>query len=245
MSVQTRRVLVTGGSTGIGAEICRTLAREGAELALHYNSNRERAEVLAADLGGNVHLIGGNLLDDDAPARLWEAATEALGGVDVLVNNAGAWWASPLEPAEEWSAGWDANLRLNLQAPAELCRLAVLDFAEREGGTIINMTSRSAHRGDDADHLAYGVAKAGLANLTKGIARGYGRRGVVAFNISPGWVATDLAAGQVDDEQLAGLPLGEITPPQEVAETVAFLASGRARHLSGATLDVTGADYVR
>lgn len=247
-----RRILVTGASKGIGAAIARTVHREGAEVAVHFNSDRSGAESLASDLGDRVHLVHGDLSDREAAAQVWSAASSAMGGVDTLVNNAGAWISSPLEDdvaggegTDAWEAGWDANMQLNLLSAADLCREALLAFREQGGGAIINMTSRSAHRGDDAEHLAYGAAKAGLLSLTKGIARGYGHLGVCAYAIAPGWVDTGLAAGAVSDEMLAALPLREVTPPEDVAELVAFLASGRARHLTGSTIDVTGADYVR
>ncbi|UVI35640.1 SDR family NAD(P)-dependent oxidoreductase [Brevibacterium spongiae] len=247
-----RRILVTGASKGIGAAIARTVHRDGAEVAVHFNSDEAGATALAAELGERVHLVHGDLSDREAATEIWAAASSAMGGIDTLVNNAGAWIASPLEAednraagSDAWARGWDANLQLNLLSAADLCRQALLDFADHGGGAIINMTSRSAHRGDDAEHLAYGAAKAGLLSLTKGIARGYGHLGVCAYAIAPGWVDTGLAAGAVSDEVLAGLPLREVTPPEDVAELVAFLASGRARHLTGSTIDVTGADYVR
>jgi NAD(P)-dependent dehydrogenase (short-subunit alcohol dehydrogenase family) len=240
-----KRILVTGGSRGIGAAIVRALHREGARVVAHYRSGQDEAEALAAEGGERLRIVHADLAADGAADDLWARASAAFGGIDVLVNNAGAWIASPPQDAQEWRDGWARNLTLNLTSAADLCRLALLDFAEAGGGSIINITSRSAHRGDDADHLAYGAAKAGLQALTKGIARGYGAQGVTAFAVSPGWVDTGLAAGNIDPDTLAGLPLGEVTPPEDVAELVAFLASGRSRHLTGATLDVTGADYVR
>lgn len=253
-----KRVLVTGGGTGIGEEICRALHRDGAEVAIHYNRSVEAAQQLADELGSRAHVIPGELgarentgAGDSNAAfgtsiqDLWDRAVDLLGGIDVLVNNAGAWIASPIEPLADWQAGWDANMKLNLEAPALLSRAAVETFSNQGGGAIISIVSRSSHRGDDAEHLAYGVAKAGLHNLMKGIARGYAGSGVLAYSIAPGWVATGLAQGNIEQEALDALPLGEVTPPEEVAEIVAFLASGRARHLTGATLDVTGADYVR
>jgi len=163
----------------------------------------------------------------------------------VLINNAGAWLASPIDDPQAWRAAWTRNLTLNLQSAADLCRRAIQHYTQRSGGIIVNVTSRSAHRGDDAEHLAYGAAKGGLLSLTKGIARAFAGRGVLAYAVSPGWVATDLAADALDETLVSALPLGEPTPPQDVAEVIAFLASGRSRHSTGATIDITGADYVR
>lgn len=240
-----RSILVTGGAGGIGTEICRALHRDGARLAIHYSSNRERAEALAAEGPAGSVALAADLTSDAGPDALWDAASEALDGLDVLVNNAGLWLTSPLEDAADWAAGWDANLTLNLRQAAWLTRRAVLDFARQGGGAIISIASRSALRGDDADHLAYGVAKAGLQNLMKGVARAHAHQGVVAYSIAPAMVATQMIAGHISPDKLAALPMREVVPPQDVAETVAFLASGRARHLTGATLDITGADYVR
>lgn len=240
-----KRALVTGGSRGIGAAIVRALHREGACVVVQYRSGEDEAETLRHELRDRIALSYADLSSQNAADQLWQQAQQPFGGIDILVNNAGAWIASPIESAEEWQAGWEQNLVLNLTSAADLCRLALLGFMPRHTGSIINITSRSAHRGDDPEHLAYGAAKAGLLALTKGIARGYGKYGITAYAVSPGWVATGLAAGHISDDELSGLPLGEVTPPEDVAETVAFLASGRSRHLTGATLDITGADYVR
>jgi NAD(P)-dependent dehydrogenase (short-subunit alcohol dehydrogenase family) len=168
-----------------------------------------------------------------------------FGGIDVLVNNAGAWLTSEVTDDEAWKAGWDATMALNLTVPAELCRQAIRHFRRTGGGIIVNVTSRSAHRGDDAQHLAYAASKGGLLALTKGIARGFARDGVLAYAVAPAWVATDIADGAVPQSEIDAMPLGEMTPPEQVAEVIAFLATGRARHTTGATIDITGADYMR
>lgn len=246
-----RTVLVTGGSRGIGAAVVRAAHRDGATVVLHYGSASRAATAIAAELGDRIHLVQGDLGDPDGPDALWHAARAAAGRIDVLINNAGAWIASTLDDSNDadgevgWTPGWQRNLALNLTAPADLCRRAIQHFRQHGGGIIINVTSRSAHRGDDADHLAYGAAKGGLLALTKGIARGYAKDNVLAYAVAPGWVGTDLAAGELDPTLLAALPLGEVTPPGDVAEMIVFLASGRSRHTTGATIDITGADYVR
>ena len=240
-----RTVLVTGGSRGIGAAVVRTAHRDGATVVLHYGTAADAARAVADELGDRIHLVRGDLSDPAGPDAVWSAARSAAGRIDVLVNNAGAWIASPLHTESDWRAGWRRNLTLNLTAPADLCRLAITHFRAAGGGVVVNVTSRSAHRGDDAEHLAYGAAKGGLLALTKGIARGYAADGVLAYAVAPGWVGTDLAAGELDPAMVAGLPLREVTPPQDVAEVIVFLASGRSRHTTGATIDITGADYVR
>jgi NAD(P)-dependent dehydrogenase (short-subunit alcohol dehydrogenase family) len=241
-----RTVLVTGASRGIGRATAVSLHREGAHVVLHYGNDKDSARATAASLNERVKLVQGDLRNPDERGRVWSEASEWRDGVDVLVNNAGAWLPSQINDDDAWQQGWEANYELNLLAPADLCREAILGFRERGGGIIVNVTSRSAHRGDDAEHLAYGAAKGGLLALTKGIARGYGKDNILAYAVAPGWVATDISAHVADDgPMLSGLPLGEVTPPEDVAEMITFLASGRSRHTTGATIDITGADYVR
>ncbi len=239
-----KRILVTGASRGIGAAIARVCHGYGADVVIHYGRSHDAARQLVTELGERATAISFDLFSADAPRDLWDKAA-AGGRVDVLINNAGAWIESPLETEASWDSSWQANYQLNLKAPADLCRLAINDFRSTGGGIIINITSRSAHRGDDADHLAYGAVKGGLLALTRGIARGYARDGILAYAVSPGWVNTDIAAGQDLEELARALPLGEVTPPEDVAEVVAFLASGKSRHSTGTTIDITGADYVR
>lgn len=115
--------------------------------------------------------------------------------------------------------------------------------------TDANLCSRSSHRGDGPEHLAYSAAKGGLLALTKGIARGYGAQGVLAYALAPGWARTAMAGDHIasvgEEEVTKDLALREATPPGDVAAMVAFLASGRCRHATGSTIDITGADYVR
>jgi len=246
--VDGRVVLVTGGSRGIGRATVRALHRDGAAVVVHHRASAAAAGELVAELGEErLHVLAADLAVPGEPERLWAEAHAWRGRVDVLVNNAGVYAASPLDDVAAWDAGWSDNLVVNLLAPATLCRLAVTRWrAVGGGGIVVNVTSRAAHRGDDADHLAYGAAKGGLQALTKGIARAFARDGILAYDVAPGWVLTDMMADGPDVAELAAsMPMGEVTPPEDVAEVVAFLASGRSPHTTGATIDVTGADYVR
>jgi len=243
--LKNKAILVTGSSRGIGLVTAKVLCERGAKVILHARSSTPDLDSVVNELGENAQLVLGDLSDISRIENLWQKAVDCFGHIDVIVNNAGAWLPSDIASAAAWRTGWERNITLNLTAPAELCRLSLLHFKQRQGGLIINITSRSAHRGDDADHLAYGAAKGGLLALTKGIARGYGRDNILAYAIAPGWVATDLAKDAIEPSVLESLPLGEVTPAHDVAEVVAFLATGRSRHTTGATIDITGADYVR
>ena len=243
--LQDKIILVTGSSRGIGLATAKLLHKRGAKVVIHARSSTPDLDELLKHLGENTRLVLGDLSSFNGAESVWSKAISCFGYIDVLVNNAGAWLPSDINSSQAWREGWESNIAINLAAPAELCRLALLHFKQRHGGIIINITSRSAHRGDDAEHLAYGAAKGGLLALTKGIARGYGRDNILAYAIAPGWVATDLADGAIEPSVLENLPLGEVTPASDVAEIVAFLATGRSRHTTGATIDITGADYVR
>ncbi|MGD8105219.1 SDR family NAD(P)-dependent oxidoreductase [Pantoea sp. FN0302] len=242
-------ILVTGATKGIGREIVKALHAEGAMVIGHYGHDRQSAVQLAEQYPQRLQFVQQDLSQPDAAEKLWNEALKCCEKIDVLVNNAGVYSASPLADAAAWDDGWQVNLQVNLRTPADLCRLAIEHYSQRGGGIIINMASRSSHRGDGPDHLAYGAAKGGLLALTKGIARGYGQQNVLAYALAPGWVRTAMAEEHIaqigEEAATANLPLGEVTPPSDVAAMIAFLASGRCRHATGSTIDITGADYVR
>jgi NAD(P)-dependent dehydrogenase (short-subunit alcohol dehydrogenase family) len=223
-------ILLTGGTRGIGAAIA-------ARLSDH-----------------NVFATGsadGDLADPSTPATLWEAATDRFGGrVDVLINNAGVFEATPLDLSDaDWSAGWARTMQVNLTASAELCRFAVRHFLAAGGGRIVNVASRAAYRGDSPAHWHYAASKAGMVAMTKTIARGYAAQNVYAFAICPGFTMTGMAddylASRGGDKLLADIPLGKVADPEEVAEIAAFCALSAPPSMTGAVLDVNGASYVR
>lgn len=234
-------ILLTGSSRGIGAATATALADAGALVIGHGTRSG-----IAADLD-----------DPAAPDALWRAALDAAGGaIDVLVNNAGVFEANPLDDDDNtWLAGWERTMRVNLTASAQLCRLAVLHWQERgvrngfAGGRIVNIASRAAYRGDSPAHWHYAASKAGMVAMTKTIARGYAREGILAFAICPGFTMTGMAedylASRGGDTLLADIPLGKVADPEEVASVARYCALEAPASMTGAVIDVNGASYVR
>jgi NAD(P)-dependent dehydrogenase (short-subunit alcohol dehydrogenase family) len=250
ISLDGRVVLITGAGGEIGSASARTLAGVGATVLVH-DVRADALDRIASDLGDRAHPFISDLSDATAVGRLWADALAVTGRIDVLVNNAGIFPAAELDdPLEDWVRVWNLSLAVNLVAPAILCREAVRTFSAQEGGGIIvNMASRAAFRGEDPAFWSYAAAKAGVVAMTRSIARQHGREGVTAFAIAPGYVDTAFNQrfrDEVGVEVAArDTGLGEVAQPQDVANVVAFLASGLARHATGTTIDINGASYVR
>lgn len=252
MNLENRVVFVTGGSRGIGAAIVSGAAAAGARVVLHYGQRRDAAESLADVVGRDrCRLVAADLMIPGIATKLWNEAEHCFGGIDVLVNNAGLYEAAAVDgDDQQWALAWSRALQVNLVAAADLCRQAIRHFRVRGGGIVINVASRAAFRGEAPDYANYAASKAGMIGLTRTIARGFARDGVLAYAVAPGFVATDMAEDylRIGDNRarITGeIPLGEIPPPTEVANVVVFLASGMARHATGTTIDVNGASYVR
>jgi 3-oxoacyl-[acyl-carrier protein] reductase len=232
-------ILLTGASRGIGAATLILL--------------RERSHRVAGQsTAGGGGLIAADFADPPAPRALWEAALAELDGhIDVLVNNAGVFEGVAEDASdEEWHAVWGRTLGINLQASADLCRLALNHFRERgakgeTGGRIVNVASRAAYRGDSPQHWHYAASKAGMVGMTKSIARGYASEGILAFAVCPGFVMTGMAeeylSSRGGEQLLADIPLGRVADPAEIG----WLSCDAPPSATGAVIDVNGASFVR
>ena len=241
--------LVTGGSRGIGASIVRTLHAAGASVFFTYATRRDEANALAAELGERTACVRCDVSDGNALPELVDACLARFGGLQTLVNNAGIFEHNPFEGADyaAWRAGWRRTFDVNLFGPADLSWVAMRHMRAHGGGRIINIASRTAHRGE-LEHVDYGASKAALINLTKSIARTYAKNKVLSFAVAPSFIETEMAGPELAArraEIVAEIPLGWIASPDDVAGIVAFLASTMADYLNGATIDVNGGSYVR
>ena len=248
-------ILMTGASRGIGKAALQQAIAAGADVILHYGSSHDAAAGLAEAAGPERCVaIAADLAAPGEVARLWDEALAWKGRIDVLVNNAAIYEPADVDDSlEDWHAAWARIVQINLQAPADLCRAAIRHYRERGGdgggGIIVNVTSRGAYRGEQAAFGHYAATKGALGALTRTIARAFAKDGVLAYAVSPGWTATEMALQGTTPEVLAAaaedIPFGELTPPEDVAEVITFLSSGRARHATGVTIDVTGGSYMR
>lgn len=245
-----KTILVTGASRGIGAAIALTLSKAGADVVLHYNQGKAEAEQVAATLPGKHELIQADLAVPKAAIDLWQQAVDWNGAIDVIVNNAAIMpYVSVEEDEQRWAEVWQTTLQVNLMAVADLCREAICHFKTQQGGTIINIASRAAFRGDAPDFMPYAASKGGVVALTRSIARGFAKDGILAFTVAPGFVHTDRIAELMQERGAEyvtrDIPMEAAVPPEEVANVVAFLSSGLATHLTGSTIDINGASYPR
>ena len=251
MDFTGKRVLVTGGARGIGKSIAKGFAERGAQVALSYLSNHEAAEETLKALPGGPHKgFAGDVGNPEFCETLVARTVQDLGGLDVLINNAGIFEAHPIDEVDfaAWREVWRRTLDTNLFAAANLCYHAAHHMMASGGGRIVNVSSRGAFRGEP-DAPAYGASKAGLNALSGSLAQKLAPHGIFVGVVAPGFVETDMTtmhlAGEGGRAICAQSPLNRVATPEEVAHAVLFLASAGAEFTTGTIIDVNGASYLR
>lgn len=241
-----KHAIVTGASRGIGRQIAAELLKQnfrvtGTARATRFPEELDSSQLfkrIYADLSDEASLISTlkPLFESDLP--------------DVLVNNAGIFREADFSVSDaEWLSSWDETMQVNLRASSLLCKWFINAHIRRSsGGIIINVSSRAAYRGDYQEYAAYAASKGGMVAFTKSIARDFGKNGIVAYSIAPGFVETDMAKGSVEAMGVEYLTressFDTLTQPDEVASLIAFLASGKVKHMTGATFHINGGSYM-
>ena len=244
-----RVALVTGASRGIGKAIATGLAETGATVAVHCNENVLRADAVALELGQRSRVFQADLASVQACEMLVANVISEYGHIDVLVNNAGiARFVDAAAPTGTWLQAWEQTMAVNARAPELLCRLVIQHYQTRGQGRIINIASRAAFRGDTAEYMTYAASKGAVVSLTRSVARAYGKDGITAFVVAPGFVRTDMAQDAIDSYGEAfvvqDLALSSLTESEDIAPIVVLLASGLADHATGTSIDVNAGSYV-
>jgi len=246
-----RAILVTGASRGIGRAIAEAFADQGDRVAVHHRDSAGLAAEVLAGLPGRGHaVVQADLTDPDAVRRMVDQAREALGGLDVLVNNAGVFTPHPITEVSYagWQEAWRQTLGVNLVGAANVTWCAVQHMVGQGSGRIINVSSRGAFRGEPGQP-AYGASKAGLNAFGQSLARALAPHGIAVATVAPGFVDTDMASdhltGPAGDEIRAQSPFRRVAEADEIAAAVLYLASPQAEWASGAILDLNGASYLR
>ena len=244
-----KTVFITGASRGIGKAIARGMLQSGAMEAVHFNRSNSGVTELLKEFKDQVKPVQGDLNSVQGCIAIFETAVKQLNGLDVLVNNAGIALHSPLDlEDQDWSSDWHKTLQINLISASLLCKKAIDLFIKQQGGRIINITSRAAFRGDTSDYWAYAASKGGLVSLTRSIARGFGKQNIMAFNLAPGFVRTDMAqefVEQYGEEMILNdIALKQLTTPVDLVPMTILLASGLADHATGTTIDFNAGSYV-
>lgn len=234
-----KNALITGGSRGIGAALVRSLRAAGARVAFTYRSSAGPAEALVAELGTEVRAYQSDAADYTAAGELIKHVVADLGGLDILINNAGITRDTLMLRMNEEQ--WDTVMNNNLKSVFNLTKHALRGMM-RGGGSIINMSSVVGLQGN-AGQANYAASKAGIIGFSKSIAKEMGSRNVRCNVIAPGFIETDMTdelSDEVRDNYLSGIPLKRFGKPEEIAGVCIFLGSDLGSYVNGQVIAVDG-----
>jgi len=240
-------VVITGGSRGIGAAAARKFAAENYRVIIVYRSNELAAKELIADLKGDYHTaLKADISQPNEVNKLFDGIS---GSVDVLVNSAGIAIPNSIDQDEsDWLSSWKDTIDVNITGLANCCYYAAQNMKSHNAGSIVNVSSRGAFRGEP-DMLAYGASKGAVNSFTQSLAKALGQFNISVTAVAPGFVDTDMASEILSSESGEKLaeesPFKRIAKPEEVADTIFFLAQESSLFLSGTIVDVNGASFFR
>ena len=243
IDLSKRTILVTGANSGIGYAIAKQLLESNASVALHYNSKSDGVKELHKQFPNQSEIFEADFNQSDSVINLFDDILSWKDSLDVLINNAGTSIMNSVDlDDKEWINNWNTIMNINLLATGILSKKALQHFKNNNGGRIINIASRAAFRGDTPDYLAYAASKAGMVALIKSIARGFGKDGITAFSIAPGFTRTAMAQKSIDkygeDFVVKDIALNQLTEPKDIAPIVTLICSGEFDHGTGSNIDI-------
>ena len=246
-----KKVLITGGSRGIGRAAAIAFAQCGAQVAVNYRSNAAAAQNTVDELTGPGHfLIQADISDPQAVRAMVDEVHKRFGRIDVLVNNAGIYTEHALDQVdyEAWQEAWRDIIDTNLVAAANLTYCGARYMIADGGGSIVNISSRGAFRGEP-DFPAYGASKGGLNAMSQSLAKALGKHNISVTAIAPGFVETDMATDALKGFRGKAIkeesPFNRVALPEEIAYGILFYASDEAKFMTGGIMDINGASYLR
>ena len=250
IDLSKRTILVTGANSGIGYAIAKQLLESNASVALHYNSKSDGVKELHKQFPDQSEIFEADFNQSDSVINLFDDILSWKDSLDILINNAGTSIMNSVDlDDKEWINNWNTIMNINLLATGILSKKALQHFKNNNGGRIVNIASRAAFRGDTPDYLAYAASKAGMVALIKSIARGFGKDGITAFSIAPGFTRTAMAQKSIDkygeDFVVKDIALNQLTEPKDIAPIVTLICSGEFDHGTGSNIDINAGSYVR
>lgn len=243
INLKDKKVLITGSSRGIGAEIAKKMAALGAEVIINYANSKARAEEVKSEIeaaGGTAHLIQADVSDFEQAADLVKTAYKKMGGLNVLVNNAGITKDKLILRMKE--EDWDQVLDINLKGVFNCTKNAVRYLLKAENGKLINLSSVVGVNGN-AGQANYSAAKAGIVGFTKTMAKELASKGVCSNAIAPGFIDTEMTvelSESIKEGIINQVPLARFGKAEEVADLAAFLASDNANYINGEVIKIDG-----
>nr|ELR5114535.1 SDR family oxidoreductase [Providencia stuartii] len=251
LNLQRKNALVTGGATGLGRELVRSLVKEGVNVCFTYRSHPEAALALVEELNGldaaHVVAIQTNLGNSQEIDALFEQGLTHFKQFDILINNAGIWPTGRV--ADITLKEWDNVMNINLKSVFHLSQLFINQCSSKQiTGSVLNITSQAAFHGSTTGHSHYAASKAGLVAFSISLAREVAKQGINVNNIAVGIMDTEMIRGNLEKDPqyyLNRIPVGRVASPTEIADIGVFLVSEKASYMTGATIDVTGGMLMR
>jgi NAD(P)-dependent dehydrogenase (short-subunit alcohol dehydrogenase family) len=251
INFKNKKILITGGSRGIGKAIAQCYALHGAEVAITYKKEKKLAEKLIRSLSGSNHIcLQSDITNEGEAEAVVLEVIDKLGSLDIVVNNAGMFVDHPILQVgfSEWQNAWQTTIATNLIGPANICYHAAKYMITKKQGKIVNISSRGANRGEPRAP-AYGASKAGLNSMSQSLAIALAPHNIFVGVVAPGFVETDMAISLLSSEQGEAIkkqsPMNRVGRPDEIAKAVMMLTMEGMDYATGAIIDLNGASYLR